>query len=132
MSHTQTPAGEGSSQPFQRLEFDQIPLRAVARTVQWSQSDTESIDEPISESDAPVTEIQYSYQQAHLTGSLADLEIPTQFLRQFLPRPASISSRWSQNFQIGRRPPPLPQAFREVPQEALDERLNEIVKQGHK
>ena len=84
----------------------------------------------MSESDTPVTETQYSYQQAYLTDSSDDLEIPTQFLRQFITRPASISSRRSQNPRTGRQPPPSPQAPWVVLQEAVDELLNEIVKQG--
>jgi len=93
MSYTQTSSGEESSQLFRCLEFNQITPRAVVRTVQRLQSDTESIDEPMSDSDAPITEMRYLYQQAYLTGSPDDLEIPTQFLRQFIPWPASISSR---------------------------------------
>jgi len=99
MSHTQTPGSEGSSQPFWHLEFDQITPRAVVRTVQRPQSDTESIDEPMSESDAPVTETQYSYQKPHLTGSPDDIDIPTQFLREFIPQPTSLTSRRGRNSQ---------------------------------
>jgi len=128
MSHTQTPGGEGSSQPFRRLEFDQITPRAVIRTIQRPQSDTESIDEPMSDSDAPVTETRYSYQQAHLIGSPDDLDIPSQSLREFISRPASITSHHGRNPRTEWRP--LPPAPRGVPQEAVDELLNEIVKQG--
>ena len=128
MSHTQTLGGEGSSQPFRCLEFDEITPRAVVRTVQRLQSDTESIDEPMSDSDVPVTETRCSYQQAHLTSSPDDGDISTQFLREFIPRPASITSRRSQNPRTGWWPPPL--APWAVPQEAVDELLNEIVKQG--
>jgi len=128
MSHTQTPGGEGSSQPFRRLEFDQITPRAVVRTVQRPQSDTESIDEPMSDSDAPVIETRYSYQQVHLTGLPDDLDIPSQFLRQFILRPASITSR------SGRKPrteqQPLLLAPHGVPPDPVDELLNKIVKQG--
>jgi len=129
MSYTRTPDGEGFSQPFRCLKFDQIILRAVVRTVQRPQSDTESIDELRSDSDAPVTKTQYSYSQAYLTGSLDDLEILSQFLRQFIPRPASISSHRSQNPRTGRWPQPPLQASCVVPQEAVDELINEIVKQ---
>jgi len=132
MSHTQTSGGKGSSQPFRRHEFDQITPRAVVRTVQRPQSDTESIDEPMSDSDPPVTETRYSYQPAHLTGSPDDLDIPTQFLREFVPRPASITSRRGRNPWTERRPPPPPQAPWRVTQVAVDELLNEIVKQGRK
>ena len=82
----------------------------------------------MSDSDAPVTETQYSYQQAHLTGSPDDLDIPTQFLREFILQPASITSCRSQNLQAGRwPPPPAPWA---VLQEAVDKLFNEILKQG--
>ena len=131
MSYTQTPGGKGSNQPFRHLGFDQITPRAVVRTVQRPQSDTEPIDEPMSDSHVPVTETWYSYQQAHLTGSPNDLEIPTQFLRQFISRPASIHSRRSQNPRTRRQLPPPPQATRQVPQELVDELHNEIVKQGY-
>jgi len=127
MSHTHTPGGEGSSQHFRRLEFDQITPRAVVWTVQRPQSDSESIDEPMSDSDASVTETRYSYQPAHLTGSPDDLDIPTQFLREFVPRPASITTRWGRNPRTERWLPPSPQATRGVPQQAVDELLNKIV-----
>jgi len=132
MSHTQTPGGEGSSQPFRHLEFDRITPRAVVRTVRRAQSDNESIDEPMSDSDAPVTKMWYAYQPAHLTGSPDDLDIPTQFLREFVPWPPSVTSCRGRNPRTERRPPPPPYASREVPQEAVAELLNEIVKQGRK
>jgi len=128
MSHPQTPGGEGSSQLFWCLEFDQITPRAVVQTVQRLQLDSESIDEPISDSDVPVTETRYSYQQAHLTGSPDDLDIPSQFLREFIPQPASMTSRRGRNPQTEQRPPSP--ATRGPPQEVVDELLNEIVKQG--
>ena len=56
------------------------------------------------------------------------MDIPTQFLREFIRRPASITSRRSQNPQTGRRPiAPAPCG---VPQDAVDELLHKIVKQG--
>ena len=82
----------------------------------------------MSDSDIPVTETRYWYQPPHLTSSPDDLDIPTQFLREFAPRPASITSRQDRNPRTERRPPPL--ALRGVPQEAVDELLHEIVKQG--
>ena len=84
----------------------------------------------MSDSDAPVTETRYSYQQAYLTGSPDDLEIPTQFFRQFISQLVSISSSWSQNPWTGRWPLLLPQPPWGVLQEAVDELLNEIIKQG--
>ena len=130
MLHTQTLSGEGSSQLFWHLEFDQIIPRVVFWTFQRPQSNTGSIDEPISDSNIPVTEIQYSYQQAHLTGSPDNLEIPSQFLRPFIPWPPSINSHRSLKPQTGRRPPPTPQASWGVPEEGIDELLYEIVEQG--
>ena len=60
MSHTQTPGSEECSQDFRRLEFDQITPWVVVHTVERPQSVTESIDEPMSDSDAPVTETRFS------------------------------------------------------------------------
>ena len=130
MSHTHTPGSEVSSQLLRRLQFEQITPRAVVRTLPRPQSDTEWIDEPMSDSDARVTETRYTYQPAHLTGSPDDLDIPTKFLREFVPWPASITSCQGRIPRTERRPPPPPQATRGVPQEAVDELLNEIIKQG--
>jgi len=69
----------------------------------------------MSDSDTPVTETRYSYQPAHLTNLPNNLNIPTQFLREFVPRPASITSRQGRNPQTEWRPPPPPQAPRGVP-----------------
>jgi len=82
------------------------------------------------DSNAPVMKIQYSYQQAYLTGSPNHLEILSQFLRQFISQPDSISSCRSENPRTERLPPPLPQAPRRVSQEAVDELLEEIIKQA--
>ena len=82
----------------------------------------------MSDSDTLVTETRYLYPQAYLIGSPDDLNIPFQFLREFISRPPCITSRHGRNPRTERWP--LPLAPHGVPQEAVDELVNEIVKQG--
>jgi len=133
MSLPQTPSRAGPSQPFRALEFDDPIPRAVVPAETWQDvvSGSESnnnADDDMSDSDAPATAHSYPYQ---MITSPDELSRGARFLESFRPRTrhASITSGRRSNPQTDRRPPsssPPP----EIPREAIDQVVAEIISQG--
>jgi len=133
MSLPQTHGGAWPSQPFRALEFDYPTPRAVVPAVMrhdvFSGSESNNnADDDMSDSDAPVTAHSYPYQ---MITSPDELSRGARFLESFHPRtrPASITSGRRSNPLTDRRPPPPPPAP-EIPREAIDQVVAEIISQG--
>jgi len=129
----QTPGRAGPSQPFRALEFDDPTPRAVVPAVTrhdvFSGSESNNnADDDMLDSNTPVTAHSYPYQ---MITSPDELSRGARFLESFRPRtrPASINSGRRSNSRTDRRPPPLPPAP-EIPREAIDQVVAEIISQG--
>jgi len=133
MSLPQTPGGAGPSQLLRALEFDDPTPRAVVPAVTphdvFSGSESNNnADDDMSDSDAPVTAHSYPYQ---MITSPDELSRDACFLESFHPRtrPASITSGRRSNPRTDWRPAPSSPAP-EIPREAIDQVVTEIISQG--